>query len=272
MKILVLDIETTGLNSKKHMILELGMCELDLETGFREPLYDKLFKEHRFCEDDHNAWIFANGFMKVEELENAKPIAESLEEIQKIISSYKYATAWNSDFDVAFMENAGIKFNKVLPDPMKLTTGYFKLPGRYGYKWPKAQEAHDKLFPEETKIEAHRGLDDAMMESKIIYQLYKNGAIWKNINFVPTFFEKVTKMVNTTYWNYECNTDDFGADKCIEMLDKMVFTVDHIKQVVSADRKYHNPSITWEQKWKWLRTSLSELVDLPEHSDNLFFF
>lgn len=93
-----------------------------------------------------------------------------------------------------------------------------------------------------------------------------------NINFIPTFFEKVTKMVNTTYWNYECNNDDSGADKCIEMLDSMVFTVDHIKQVVSADREYHNPLVSWEQKWKWLRTSLSELVDLPEHSENLYFF
>ena len=44
-EILVLDIETTGLQSDKDLILELGMVKLNLETGEITTLFDAVFKD-----------------------------------------------------------------------------------------------------------------------------------------------------------------------------------------------------------------------------------
>ena len=56
------------------------------------------------------------------------------------------------------------------------TTDYFGIENEWGYKWPKAQEAWDILFPDEPFTEEHRGLSDAQMEAKIIFELYQRGA------------------------------------------------------------------------------------------------
>ena len=42
-EIIVLDIETTGLNPKEDLILELGMVKLSLETGEITVLFDQVF-------------------------------------------------------------------------------------------------------------------------------------------------------------------------------------------------------------------------------------
>ena len=69
----------------------------------------------------------------------------------------------------------GFDLGPDIPCPMKQSVDYFKIEGNYGYKWPKAQEAWDILFPDTPKIEQHRGLDDSMMEAAIIYELHKRG-------------------------------------------------------------------------------------------------
>ncbi len=46
-EILVLDIETTGLQTNEDLILELGMVKLNLETGEITTLFDAVFKDER---------------------------------------------------------------------------------------------------------------------------------------------------------------------------------------------------------------------------------
>jgi len=58
---------------------------------------------------------------------------------------------------------------------MKESASFFKIQGPFGFKWPKAQEAWDLLFPETPKLEKHRGLDDSKMEASIIFELVKRG-------------------------------------------------------------------------------------------------
>ncbi|MDD2999466.1 MAG: hypothetical protein PHV05_10435 [Candidatus Riflebacteria bacterium] len=59
MKIAIVDIETTGF-LPKGLILEVGIAELDLETGNAIPIYDKLVKESGFSEEHNSSWIFKN--------------------------------------------------------------------------------------------------------------------------------------------------------------------------------------------------------------------
>lgn len=173
-EILVLDIETTGLKPNEDLILELGMVKLNLETGEIASLFDQVFKDPKLNAKHREAWIFQNGFMELDEVRNAQPLAAYAQEIQAIMNGFNGCiTAWNRDFDSAFLENAGFNLGPAIGCPMKESVDYFKIDGRFGYKWPKAQEAWDILFPETPKIEEHRGLDDAKMEAHIIYELYQ---------------------------------------------------------------------------------------------------
>jgi DNA polymerase III epsilon subunit-like protein len=175
-EIIVLDIETTGLKPKEDLILELGMVKLNLETGEISELFDKVFKDPKLTAKHREAWIFQNGFMDIEEVRNAKPISEYVNEIQEIMNDFQgLITAWNRAFDSAFLEHAGFNLGSPVECPMKKSVDYFKIEGAFGYKWPKAQEAWDILFPETPKVEEHRGLDDSKMEAAIIHELYKRG-------------------------------------------------------------------------------------------------
>jgi DNA polymerase III alpha subunit (gram-positive type) len=55
---------------------------------------------------------------------------------------------------------------------MKKTTNYCQIPGIRGYKWPKLQELHTKLFGAEFE-EAHDALVDVRAMAKCYYELKK---------------------------------------------------------------------------------------------------
>lgn len=182
MKILIADIETTGFNRKIDCILELGLVELDLETGKTKTLFDELFKESHLSAKHRNAWIFENGFINPQDVRQAESLESYRREIQAIFDSYKYLSAWNSDFDTGFLLARGFKINNILPCPMKTSASWFNLPypsGKLG-KWANVEEAWSKLFIEEY-TELHRGCDDAIHEAKIMFELFKKGVIWTNI-------------------------------------------------------------------------------------------
>ena len=173
-EILVLDIETTGLNPKQDLILELGMVKLNLDSGEITELFNQVFKDPKLTAKHREAWIFENGYMELEEIRNALPLSEYFDEIQSLMNQFKgRVTAWNRDFDSAFLKNNGFDLGPDVACPMKGSVDYFKIKGNYGFKWPKAQEAWDILFPGTPKVEEHRGLDDSKMEAAIIFELYK---------------------------------------------------------------------------------------------------
>ena len=175
-EIIVLDIETTGLNSNQDLILELGMVKLNLENGDITEIFNQVFKDPKLTAKHRKSWIFENGFMDIDEIRNALPLTEYADQIQSLMDPFKgRITAWNRDFDSAFLIKNGFDLGPDVLCPMKESVDYFKIEGKYGYKWPKAQEAWDVLFPETPKEEEHRGLDDSKMEAAIIFELYKRG-------------------------------------------------------------------------------------------------
>ena len=98
------------------------------------------------------------------------------EDVQGILNRYTNgATAFNNQFDFGFMESRGFKFPKKLPCPMKISTNICKIPGPYGYKWPKVQEAFDHFFGKTDYVEQHRGADDAFHEADIVFKLIQMG-------------------------------------------------------------------------------------------------
>jgi len=84
----------------------------------------------------------------------------------------------NFDFDAGLMRAMhhrvkipGFEFTKSYCT-MKSSTDLCKLPGRYGYKWPKLQELHKFLFGEEF-VDAHDALADVRATRRCYYEMVK---------------------------------------------------------------------------------------------------
>lgn len=178
MKILIVDIETSGFSYQKDVIFEIGVVELDLSNGNITTLFDSLIREPHLSARHREAWIFSNSDMTAEMVRNAPKIEDVRSEAQRIFDGYEGMTAFNRNFDFGFLLNRNFKLPKPLPCPMLLSTDIIKLPNKNGYpgfKWPSAQEAWDYYFPNTPYQEKHRGADDATIEAKIIYKMYELG-------------------------------------------------------------------------------------------------
>lgn len=177
MKIGVIDLETTGF-LPKGLIVEVGITELDLETGMRKVIYDELVKEDGFGESHRNSWVFQNTSIKFDDVMKAEPLDFDL--LQEIMIEYPL-TAFNKKFDFGYLRARGFSFTE-LQCPMVLSTDLCGLKNKKGGKKPpKAQEAYDFLFPNRGYVEAHRGADDSLHEAEIVFELYQRKIFDPNI-------------------------------------------------------------------------------------------
>jgi DNA polymerase-3 subunit epsilon len=176
MKILIVDIETTGF-LPTGKICEIGIVELCLETEQKKVLFDKVINPNLDAEILAKSWIVENGYMTIPEILDGANFETVKDEIQSIIDNYENGiTAFNRSFDIDFLKSYGIEFKKLLPCPMLKSTNICKLPNRNGYsnfKWPKAEEAYKHFYPESDYVEKHRGADDAFHEADIVLALHK---------------------------------------------------------------------------------------------------
>lgn len=179
-KIAVADIETTGFLWNGGTICEIGVVELNLETGSRVIVFDSLCVEDSFRNAPHDAWIFQNSSLRMEDVLNAPALDAISGNVQDVLDNYPLGvTAYNNSFDFGFLESRGVMIPRKLACPMKLSTPICKLPARrpeHGlYKWPSFEEAWSHFFPDEPYVEAHRGADDAFHEARLVYELYRKG-------------------------------------------------------------------------------------------------
>ncbi len=177
-RVAILDIETTGLDPLKNLIIEIGIIELNLKTGETKILFDSFVRESLFGEKHRDSWIFGNSDIKFEDIVNAPFFDDTIKEkLSEIFNQYR-VTAFNKSFDLGFLKARGINIPKELPCIMLTATGICKIlfpNGGSGYKWPKCQEAWDFFFPNSDYTEKHRATDDAIHEAKILLELYRRG-------------------------------------------------------------------------------------------------
>lgn len=176
--ILIIDIETTGFIDRGGKIVEIGIVELNLETGAKKIVFNKITHEKGVTlKEVEDSWIVKNSDLTLEEIRHSKSLDVLRPEIQKILDDYPLgSTAYNNTFDFGFLDSRGFRFPKKLACPMKLSTDICKIPGNRGNKWPSVQEAWNFFFGNDTGyIETHRGADDAFHEADIVFELYKRG-------------------------------------------------------------------------------------------------
>lgn len=179
MKILILDIETTGLSPQNNKIVEVGIVELDLASGKSKVLFDEVTHEYGITRSEvENSWIVKNSSLTTEIVRRSKRLDALAPKIQNIINDYPCGcTAYNNRFDFSFLESRGFYFPKKLEDPMKILTPILKLPKKsgYGFKWPSVEDSIKHYLKEENYSEEHRGAQDALDESRIVYKLFLEG-------------------------------------------------------------------------------------------------
>ncbi|MFO8017902.1 MAG: 3'-5' exonuclease [Promethearchaeia archaeon] len=172
-KILVVDLETDGLNPSSDRIVEIGIASLDASTLEISEEYSNLIKDKYL---NAEAWIFENTDLTKEKVLSAGKRFEKIEsEIQKLFNQFP-ACAYNAKFDFGFLKSYGIRIENTIFDPMPIMRDHLKIPHwKYGFKLPSVQECLDYLGIK--KQEPHRALRDAMLEAEIIKQMIKEGIV-----------------------------------------------------------------------------------------------
>lgn len=185
-KFLVLDIETTGFLKDGGKITEIGITEVDPVAKTTSLIFDQVMNPGLTLEQCQKAWGVTEGYMTAEEIFNASPLTDYLDQVQMIIDAYEGGvTAFNSDFDFTFLESVGIKFPVKLPCLMKSCINICQIPptqkmlqaGRTHFKSPNAEEAYHFFFPESSYKEIHRGGDDSLHEAEIALKLNELGLL-----------------------------------------------------------------------------------------------
>ena len=173
--IAIVDIETTALKPDNGFIIEIGIVELNLETGAIKILFDSLIKEPNFDEESRYSWIFSNSDLKFDDVLTAPNLIELKQDIQKILNEY-HLTAYNKAFDFEFLTGKGFSIKKEVADIMETAKNACKIIKPNGeLKNPKFQEAWNYFFPNKIYIEKHRALDDAFHEALVLFEMYQRG-------------------------------------------------------------------------------------------------
>ena len=158
---LFFDTETTGMINRKapsdHVsqpdMVQLGAILVDGERRVRGEL-NVIIKPQ--------GWTVPDGAAQIHGMTTA--ICESygvhpssaLEMFAMLVVRAQMVVAHNLDFDMAILETACKRYGLDLRDvihpgaalhcTMKAATPVIQLPGKYGYKWPNLQEAHEHFI------------------------------------------------------------------------------------------------------------------------------
>lgn len=234
MKLLVVDLETTGFYQNSDAIVEIGIALVDTKTKEIELVFDKVVKHKKFNPTRHkNSWIFQNTNLTVEDVINANTLESYFDEIQDLFDTYKM-TAYNKSFDIRFLKACGFNVNDV-KCLMKTATQYSTFKDKNGnIKKPSVEEIYNQFFMKDGKVyvEQHRAGADAKDEAKLLLHmvgLKDSGALVNEVK------KKVNVVkVNKTNKKY----DPIGPD------DKFTFGR-HIGRVFSDVLKTDRGYVTW---------------------------
>jgi DNA polymerase III subunit epsilon len=134
-------------------------------------------------------FTIAQGAMAVHGITTERALQEGvelepvLEEFTRFARKAQVLVAHNMDFDQKVLQAEFLRTGMVFPVAektwrctMKESTRFCRLPGPYGYKWPKLDELYQILFDEPCE-EAHSALADAEACMRSFFELKEMGVI-----------------------------------------------------------------------------------------------
>jgi DNA polymerase III subunit epsilon len=190
MKYLIFDTETTGKpRNYNASMTDVGNWPRVIQLAWvffneDQSIIDKsnsLIKPNGWIMPTDKFWT-DHGFSQETSMANGIEIVQALDLFIEKINESDFLIAHNMSFDYntlgAEMIRAGKRANKKVPRvcTMQSTIDFCKLPGRYGYKYPKLEELHTKLFGSNFDG-AHDAFADTMACGKCFFELVKRGVI-----------------------------------------------------------------------------------------------
>jgi DNA polymerase III epsilon subunit-like protein len=186
MEIIVVDIETGVIEPTLNnydidncLICEIGIVNLNLETGESRVIYDRTCQERPGPHP--SSWVFKHTSLTLDTV-TASPYFHDLKpSIQDLLDS-RPVTSWNHDFDFAILESRGLKIPSIFWDPKTTLKHFLEIhhPSGQGFKWPSVQEAFKYFNPDKLYEQSHRAIQDAQIEANIIYQAVVKWPVLKN--------------------------------------------------------------------------------------------
>ena len=186
----IFDTETTGLprNWKAPMsdvdnwprIIQLAYLVFD-NQGNEIVQYNELIKPDGWTMPTDKFWI-DNGFSQEESLAKGVPICAALDYFLGNYNNCRVLAAHNINYDYNVMGaeliRAGMRANQKNRQicTMQSSTKLCKIPGQYGYKWPKLEELHRHLFGENFD-NAHDALADVRATARCLFGLRRLGIV-----------------------------------------------------------------------------------------------
>lgn len=171
MKVLFFDTETTGLwdfkgpyyGPKQPHLVQLGIKLVEVFSNQTLETYDAIVKPVLYSDIPIEA---TNTHKITIEIANdlGKDPGEVLQVFNAMAAEADYVCAHNWQFDQRIMNRFSYAMKHRIDwvsalCTMKIMTPICKLPGKYGYKWPKLEELHKFLFGESFD-NAHNALAD----------------------------------------------------------------------------------------------------------------
>ncbi len=186
----IFDTETTGLprNWKAPMsdvdnwprVIQLAYLVFD-DNGNEVTEYNELIKPDGWTVPTEKFWI-ENGFSQEESMAKGLPIRAALDKFLTDYNSCRVLVAHNINYDHnvlgAELIRAGMKADHKNRQICTMTesTDLCKIPGPYGFKWPRLEELHKYLFGE-IFDNAHDALADVRATARCLFELRRRGVV-----------------------------------------------------------------------------------------------
>lgn len=192
MKLLFFDCETSGLPldykasytevNNWPRVISLAWCLADLDGVIHDQQHH-LIKPDGWKVPTEKFWI-ENGYSQEESMANGVPIAGVMEAFMAAKMQADVLVAHNLNFDhrivwAEFIRNGMQPRSGIMKIcTMMSTTKFCAIPqvGRGGFKWPKLEELHFKVFGKSFEG-AHDALADVLAMKACFYELLKQGVI-----------------------------------------------------------------------------------------------
>ncbi len=187
---LFFDTETTGLprnwkapitdlNNWPRMI-QIGWILSD-KNGNRIDVGNHIIKPENFIIPDDASKI--HGITTQKAIDEGVELIQILKQFNELVNEAEYLVAHNISFDEKIV---GAEFlrKKIKTDfnrknkicTMQSSTDYCRIPGPYGYKWPRLSELHIKLFGEDFEG-AHDAFVDIEATERCFWEMKKIGLV-----------------------------------------------------------------------------------------------
>lgn len=179
-KYLIYDVETTGLPVKRASPVEYHKYPYIVQIAWSFDNTEKsyIIKPDNYLINPESTKI--HGITTEFALKNGTPILEVLREFEKDCKNIEMIICHNYEFDRNVLLANCYRYNFPRKEflkqgfcTMKYMTDICKLPGLYGYKYPKLVELYEFLFNTKPECRMHNAMNDVRITRRCFDEIIK---------------------------------------------------------------------------------------------------